>query len=147
MPTTYFLDTSALVKRYHFETGTACLDAVFSESDATLLIASITIAEFTSAIARKNAEREITDEALRHTLSKFAEDLLADFWILDLERRHIQAAQQLILRHGLRTLDSLQLSVLLSAKILSPTLLSSDARLLSAAEAEGIAVRDPSAIR
>ena len=147
MPTTYFLDTSALVKRYHLETGTACLDAVLSESDATFLIASITIAELTSAIARKYAEREITQEALRHTLSKFAEDLIADFWILDRERCHIQAAQQLILQHGLRTLDSLQLSVLLSVKTLSPVLLSSDARLLAAAEAVGIAVRDPSAIR
>jgi predicted nucleic acid-binding protein len=147
MPTAYFLDTSALVKRYHLETGTACLDAVFSEADATFLIASITIAELTSAVARKCTEREITQEALRRTLSKFAEDLIADFWILDIERRHIQAAQQLILRHGLRTLDSLQLSVLLSVKSLSPVLLSSDARLLSTAEAEGIAVRDPSATR
>ena len=102
MPATYYLDTSALVKRYHVERGTAHLDAVFSESDATFLLASISIAEFTSAIARKHAEGEINREALLRTLSKFSEDLITEFWILDLERRHIQAAQQLILQHRLR---------------------------------------------
>jgi predicted nucleic acid-binding protein len=56
MPATYYLDTSALVKRYHPERGTAYLDTVFAEPDATFIIASITIAELTSAIVRKHEE-------------------------------------------------------------------------------------------
>ncbi len=145
MAATYYLDTSALVKRYHVEPGTGYLDAVFAEPDATFIIASITIAELTSAIVRKHAEGAISLQALRHTLSKFAEDLIAEFWILDIERHHIHDAQQLTLRYGLRTLDALQLALLHATKTLSPILLSSDAQLLAAARAEGIAVRDPSA--
>ena len=41
MAATYYLDTSALVKRYHVERGTTRLDAVFAEPDATFIIASI----------------------------------------------------------------------------------------------------------
>ena len=56
MAATYYFDTSALVKRYHVEKGTSHLDAVFAEPDATFIIASITIAELTVAIARGHAE-------------------------------------------------------------------------------------------
>ena len=82
----------------------------------------------------------------REKCSRFSEDLIADFWILDIERHHIHEAQQLILRYGLRTLDAIQLALLLVAKTLSPVFLCSDVRLLEAARAEGIAVQDPSAI-
>lgn len=146
MAGTYYLDTSALVKRYHLEPGTVHLDTVFGESEATFIIASITIAELTSALARKHVEGTISRQALLHTLSKFSEDLLVDFWILDVERRHIHDAQQLILRYGLRTLDALQLALLLVTKELSPVFLSSDGPLLAAARAEGIAAEDPSAL-
>ncbi len=146
MAATYYFDTSALVKRYHVEKGTSHLDLVFAEPDATFIIASITIAEFTAAIARRLAEGEITREALLRILSKFSEDVIAEFWILDIERHHIHDAQQLILRYGLRTLDAIQLALLLVAKTLSPVFLCSDARLLEAARGEGITVRDPSTI-
>jgi len=146
MPATYYLDTSALVKRYHPERGTTYLDRVFAEADATFIIVSITIAELTSALVRKREAGEISEEGLRQTLSKFSEDLIREFWILDIERHHIHQAQQLILRHSLRTLDSLQLSLLLVVRDLSPIFLCSDARLLAAAKAEGITILDPSAI-
>ena len=74
-----------------------------------------------------------------------AEDLITEFWILDIERPHIHQAQELILRHGLRTLDALQLSILLVTKALSPVFLCADRRLLAAAQTEGITARDPSA--
>ena len=144
--TTYFLDTSALVKRYHVERGTARLDSVFGDPDATFIIAGITIAELTSAVVLKHEHGEISREALLQTLSKFSEDLIAEFWILDVERHHIHQAQELILRHRLRTLDSLQLSLLLVTRALSPIFLCSDRRLSTAAIAEGISVEDPSAI-
>lgn len=41
MAATYYLNTSALVKRYHVERGTTRLDMVFAEPDATFVIASI----------------------------------------------------------------------------------------------------------
>ncbi len=79
MAATYYFDTSALVKRYHVEKGMSRLDSVFGEPDATFIIASITIAELTSAIVRKHVAGEISRQALLHTLSKFSEDLLAEY--------------------------------------------------------------------
>jgi len=146
MSAIYYLDTSAIVRRYHPERGTTYLDTVFAEADATFIIVSITIAELTSALVRKQEAGEISEEGLRQTLSKFSEDLIGEFWILDIERHHIHQAQQLILRHSLRTLDSLQLSLLLVVRDLSPVFLCSDARLLAAARAEGITTLDPSAM-
>jgi hypothetical protein len=37
MSVIYYLDTSALVKRYHPERGTPYLDTVFAEADATFI--------------------------------------------------------------------------------------------------------------
>jgi hypothetical protein len=145
MAATYSVDTSALVKRYHPERGTAHLDAILAQPDATFIIASITIAELTSALARRREERELSEEGLRRALSKLSEDLITEFWILDIERHHIHQAQELILRYGLRTLDSLQLSLLLVSKAVSPIFLCSDRHLLAAARAEGISVEDPAA--
>lgn len=38
-----FLDTSALVKRYHSEIGTAIVDAVFAETGATNMISNLAV--------------------------------------------------------------------------------------------------------
>jgi len=38
-----FFDTSALVKRYHRETGTDVVDAAFEDRDATRVISNISV--------------------------------------------------------------------------------------------------------
>ena len=55
----YFLDTSALVKRYHREEGSDILDRLFEEPDAKFIISDISIIEFYSAIALKVRTGEI----------------------------------------------------------------------------------------
>jgi hypothetical protein len=42
----YFLDTSALVKRYHLELGTEIVDAVFAENSSTKMISDLGVIEF-----------------------------------------------------------------------------------------------------
>ena len=52
--TTYFLDSSALVKRYALETGTAWINSLCNpQSDHTILIANVTIVEVAAALASK----------------------------------------------------------------------------------------------
>jgi len=80
---------------------------------------------------------------LNTVLAAIARDLLEDFWIIEIERVHILRSQDLILRHHLRTLDALHLSVLLSLQDLAPVLVSADQRLLEAARQERFAVLDP----
>lgn len=56
----YFLDTSALIKRYHTEKGTSEIDRIFSEDDKAIVISSICITEMVSALNRKKEEKIIS---------------------------------------------------------------------------------------
>jgi len=53
----YFLDTSALVKRYHQETGTKIIDKIFDSEEKVIIISNISISEFVSALNRKKNEK------------------------------------------------------------------------------------------
>lgn len=133
----YFFDTSALVKRYHVESGSEKVDEIFNASDGILVIASITIAEFVSAFARKLNEGIISEDDLRICLSEFSKDIISSFWIIDIERSHINKSVSLIIKHNLRTLDSLQLAVFSTLLTINPTMVTSDEALFSATFKEG----------
>ena len=45
----YYVDTSALVKRYHIESGSQRVDELFTDLTATFLTANIALPEITSA--------------------------------------------------------------------------------------------------
>jgi uncharacterized protein len=53
---TYFFDSSALVKRYHPEVGTADVNRLFSEQHSRHFIARLAVAEVQSALVRKVRE-------------------------------------------------------------------------------------------
>ncbi|MEM2190874.1 MAG: type II toxin-antitoxin system VapC family toxin [Archaeoglobaceae archaeon] len=71
-----FLDTSALVKRYHKESGSEIIDEIFEKF--VIAISELSIVELVSALNRKLAENMISGDDLRIALSKFYEDL-SDF--------------------------------------------------------------------
>lgn len=139
----YYVDTSALVKRYHTESGSERVDHLFSDPTASFLAANIALTEITSALDRKVQENLLTRDALNTVLAAIARDLLEDFWLIEIERAHILRSQELILRHHLRALDALHLSVLLSLQDLAPVLVSADQKLLEAARLERFTVLDP----
>ena len=139
----YYVDTSALVKRYHVEPGSQRVDQLFGDPTAIFLTANITLTEITSALDRKVQEGLLTRDALNMVLAAIARDLLEDFWIIEIERVHILRSQELILRHHLRTLDALHLAVLLSLQDLAPVLVSADQKQLEAAKLERFVVLDP----
>lgn len=141
----FYVDTSALVKRYHIEPGSEQVDRLFTDPMAVLVTANVAITELTSALDRKCQEGALTSDGLMQILAVAARDVLAEFWLLELDRSHIRQSQQLILRHHLRTLDALHLAVLLSIKDLHPVLVSSDLRLLQAAGQEGFDLLNPEA--
>ena len=63
MPTYYFFDSSAFVKHYHAETGTAEVDRLFTGTDAVILLSRLGVVETQSAFARKVREGHLTPEA------------------------------------------------------------------------------------
>ncbi len=141
----YYVDTSALVKRYHVELGSDHVDRLFADPASILLTANLTITELTSALDRKQQEGLVSQEGLRQVLAVAARDLLEEFWLIELDRRHVQRSQQLILQHHLRTLDALHLAIILSVRELMPTLVSADQRLLLAAQQEAVTIINPEA--
>ena len=139
----YFFDTSALVKRYHVETGSEKVDEIFNDPEGIFAISSITITEFTSAFARKLTEGIISKDDLLICLSEFSKDMIHSFWIIDLEKNHINKSLPIIIKHNLRTLDSLQLAVFLNLSPLAPTMVTSDELLFNAAIKEGFQAIKP----
>jgi hypothetical protein len=145
----FFLDTSALVKRYVAEVGSRTVVELIAAPDANVLIADIARAEFASALNRRVRDGTISPEQHRVLKSAFAFHLVDDYLVAPLESSHISAACRVIDAHGLRAYDGVQLAVALSLRdLLAGTgevvrLVSADPRLNAAACAEGFAVIDP----
>jgi predicted nucleic acid-binding protein len=148
----YFLDTSALVKRYHPEAGTPIVDQVFAEADADIIISRLVLIEIVSAFAlkvrsgtidspkfeayRKQVHRDIRTKAIR---------------VARMLVRHFELADELLCRrsttHRLRTLDALQLAVAIDLQLrgVTATFVSADDVLNSLATLEGLTVLNPAA--
>ncbi|HEY9205515.1 MAG TPA: type II toxin-antitoxin system VapC family toxin [Candidatus Methanoperedens sp.] len=139
----YFLDTSALVKRYHSEKGTAKIDELFSEDDRAIVISNISLTEMVSALNRKKEDKTISQEDLEIALSKFFHDAIKDFLVIELEGEHIKGSIILVLKRNIRTLDSLQLAVALGLKELKVTFVCADKKLVSVAKKEGLQTINP----
>ena len=139
----YFIDTSALVKRYHSEKGTIEIDKIFSEEDKAIVISSICITEMVSAMNRKKEEKIISKGDLDVALSRFFQDAIKEFLILELDDGHIKDSVALVLKHGLRTLDALQLAVAVGLKETEPIFVCADKKLVSVAEKEGLKAINP----
>lgn len=76
--TCYFFDTSALVKRYHEEVGTAAVDEAFDDADASFLISDLTVIECHSAFAKKVRTQEIEEEDFQVTMHRLKQDIDRD---------------------------------------------------------------------
>lgn len=149
--TVYFLDTSALLKRYIVESGTVWVQAATSLQAANkILVSEITVVEMVSGIARLKRESRIpmrTARALRLLINRH---MHREYHAVLLSEVILQTAQDLLDKHPLRAYDSIQLASALdsNAKLirsgLSPLVfVSADTRLLNAATGEGLPTHQP----
>ena len=136
----YFVDTSALVKRYHKEEGTDKIDEIFDLEDRVIVISNLTITETISAFKRKQNNGKISKDDLNSFISKFFFDIIRDFLVLELTGKHIEESIRLVLERNLRTLDALQLAISLDIKDFELVFVSSDKQLCKTAEEEGLNV-------
>ncbi|MGE3818362.1 MAG: type II toxin-antitoxin system VapC family toxin [Isosphaeraceae bacterium] len=145
-----FFDTSALVKHYHFETGTATVDRLINEPGAELAISRLTLVETISVFATK--VRTGTFDAMRFARlrGRFASDVTRKrYRVIRILNTHYNQAQDLIRGHGLarqvRSLDALQLAVALNLHQEAPLdyFVCADHRLCDVALSEGLAVLNP----
>ena len=147
----YFLDSSALVKRYAAETGTVWVNDLCDPGSAhTILIASVTLVEVAAALASKQRSREVSSEVYNLVMQDFIRDASRQYSVLGIEQKIIALGVSLTSRQKLRGYDAVQLAVALTLnralidQQLSPLIfVSADRDLLTAAKNEGLATDDP----
>jgi uncharacterized protein len=148
----YFLDSSALVKRYRTEPGSAWIKRLVEPATGhTITICEITLSEVAAALAATHRapggiSRKERDEAvnlfLGHCDTRYA--------LLGIARATVRLAVNLTQSYRLRGCDAIQLAAALNANRdllaagLSPVkLIAADDDLLAAAQDEGLATDNP----
>ena len=154
----YFFDTSALVKRYVNETGSAWVGQVTDpKSSNKIYITRITGVEIVSALMKKvrDTKSPLPLDAAKKAIAEFRNDFQNQYELLRITDSLLQTAMELPEKHKLRAYDAVQLSAALiistqsvqqgipATGIPSLVLVASDSELLDAAQAEGLAVDDP----
>jgi len=149
----YYLDASAVVKRYADEPGSNWVRQITDpNAPHTILLAEITLAEVAAALSAKHrAPGGITQQQRDRILSRFLQDCAEQCVLLSVDRLVIDRAVELTQRYRLRGYDAVQLAtalvastVLQSQNLPAPIFVASDSDLLTAARAEQILVENPS---
>ncbi len=141
----YFIDTSALFKRYQPEKGTALVSQILQESDEPVFISSITIIEIVSNLKRLcEVDKITTEEQFSKQRTFFYQDIgTLNITILDVSAEDLIKAEDLILKRYMKPVDSIQLAIALNLKRNNVTFVSPDRRLCKIAEAEGLKTITP----
>ena len=147
----YFLDASALAKRYIEETGSAWVRGLCRPDDGhILLVARISRVEVASAFARRQREGTLSQVEVDQTVDDLRIDFDTQYQVVELSEELAEEAAWLVQRHPLRAYDAVQLASALYLASALPALstpsfifLSADARLLTVAKAEGVATDNP----
>lgn len=146
----YFLETSALVKRYVSEVGSSWVTSlIVPPALHTIHLAALTSVEVVSAISRRQRGGSISATNAARLIAQFQLELAAGYYVVDLTPALIAEATRLAATHALRGSDAIQLAaaVEVSRACLAAgavmTLISADVELNAAALAEGLAVNDP----
>ncbi len=147
----YFLDSSALVKRYINETGSAWVLGLFTPILSNeFFVAAITGVEIVAAITRRarNGSVTVADAAL--VCNQLRSDLQTDYQLIEITEGIINSAMALAETQGLRGYDAVQLAAgcaineLGIANGLSPIIfVSADEELNLAAVNEGLLIENP----
>ena len=152
MVNAYFLDTSALVKRYVPEIGSDWILSITDPAtDNHLAISQITWVEVHSALARRLRDGSLSAQRFDLIVQKVREDFENEYRVIDVDQTLIETATELVMQHPLRAYDSVQLAsalrfqstTLLSQPETQLIFVSADNRLLDIAQSQGLATDNP----
>jgi predicted nucleic acid-binding protein len=148
----FYLDASALAKRYVPETGSLLVDEIVDKvSGNRLYLLNIGAGEVVSILVRKRNSGVITGAYFAQALVDFETEIVraADIHKLPVSNRLATSSFSLILVHSINSTDAITLkSALAIAQKLRAggdelVLVASDQRLLRAAQAEGLGTFNP----
>ena len=143
----YFVDTSALVKRYVNEPGSSWVRSWIERPAENITVASeLAVVEVYSALARRRRDGTLTPTSVLALQNDFLQHVEDEYIVITLESSILFRARQLVDQYPLRTLDAIHLSTAIhSISMLNEPMIfvTADARLLSAATAERFQVDNP----
>ena len=143
----YFLDSSAIVKRYRDEAGSVAILRLFASNDH-LIASRLATVEVVAAFARRARKGTVPEDRVGEIAHALEIDFRELFEIIELEGPILLRSIDLVRTHGLRAADAIQLACALKpaaqlAGLSSLVLVSSDAELNAAAAREHLTVFDP----
>lgn len=148
MPT-YYLDTSALLKRYWAEQGAEVVTELMDRpaSDDRLVTSFLTVLEMTSTAYRLMGSGEMPVSVGQEILRRFHRDLDEHFVVWPLDNVSVARAVGVVEQYRLRSADAIHLATALaiapepaSARVV---VVSADRELCRAARAASLNVLDP----
>jgi predicted nucleic acid-binding protein len=136
----YFLDSSALVKRYHQEAGSAKVDSLFEAPSSRFIISRLAVVEFHSTSARLVREETLTPRDFGRLIARLEADVAAGLLaVAAVSSLRFGEAAALLgtlgLTSNLRALDSIHLATAQALHARSPlaAFVAADKKLLAVA--------------
>jgi len=147
----YYLDTSALVKRYAQEPGTAwVLNLTDVAAGHDLYTVRVTGPEMIAALFGKARTGEVSPDEARRSAENFRADWQQQYQIVEVTALVADKAMELAEKHRLRGYDAVHLASALALQQMRETMelplltfVSADARQRETAAVEGFPVEDP----
>ena len=145
----YYIDTSALAKRYLTEIGSTWVSILANPAAGNVIVVcDLTAVEFFSTLARRQREGTVTPANALILQTRFLADFEREYLSVPLEGIVLSRARDLLTRYPLRSLDSIQLASASEAvSVLGEPMIfvTADNTLLSAAISEGFSTDNPNA--
>jgi predicted nucleic acid-binding protein len=149
--TVYYADSSALVKRYVNEVGSAWVQAICDPlANHIIALAHVGLAEIAAALGMKYRQNLLTAEIRDRLLRDLQRDGRDQYWLVDVDQDIVTDAIALTRRQKLRGYDAIHLAcavflehTLVRQGLPGLILVSADQDLLAAAQAEGLLTDNP----
>ena len=146
----YYLDTSALLKKYVHEMGSVWLQGLLAAPRTLATTTHLVMAEIISALNRRVREGNVTAADYVRLTGRFRDDCRVTYQLIAVNNAILHSAGDILERHPLRAYDAIHLATALTAnrRLLASgaaglVFLCADDRLLQAAAAEGLTVDNP----
>lgn len=145
-----YFDSSALVKRYMAETGSAWVQARCNDPVRTIATVDLSRIEVAAAFAAKLRGKFITQTEYQEARTKLVADAQKRYLLISVTPQRVDEAIELTARHKLRGYDAVHLAcalhlnrALLEDDLPSLTLVAADDDLLKAAQTERLETENP----
>ena len=145
----YYLETSALMKKYRTETGTQVVEELFQQKQGSevFVTSQFTVIEITSIATRLLRARELSRRSYQGILGNVTRETSGNIRLESISNDVVSEAIRMTQLHALRAPDDVHLATAVIVKEASRDepfcLFGSDARLNASCKSSGIAVINP----